>query len=85
MRYHFISLVLILLFFQSHAFGQTYTTRTTLSPKLQKQFEKVRAQVDAKAFTEAKAGLNKILQEDPNFIDGIKHLPVSFTPTARRG
>ncbi|HOY16813.1 MAG TPA: OmpA family protein [Haliscomenobacter sp.] len=70
MRYHLI-LLLILLFGQSHTFGQSYTTRTTLSPKLQKQFEKVRAQVDAKAFTEAKTGLNKILQEDPNFIDGI--------------
>jgi outer membrane protein OmpA-like peptidoglycan-associated protein/tetratricopeptide (TPR) repeat protein len=58
------------LFWQAVAFGQNYTTRTTLIPKLQKQFEKIRSQAEAKNFGEAKVGLEKILLEDPKFIDG---------------
>jgi outer membrane protein OmpA-like peptidoglycan-associated protein/tetratricopeptide (TPR) repeat protein len=69
--YHHFILGFTLLLLANFAYGQNFTTRATLSPKLQKQFEKVRSQVDTKAFAEAKAGLNKILQEDPNFIDGI--------------
>lgn len=48
-----------------------YTTRTTLAPKLQKQFEKIRTQAEAKNFADAKSNLEKLLQEDPTFIDGI--------------
>lgn len=48
-----------------------YSTRTTLAPKLQKQFEKIRAQTESKNFAEAKSNLEKLLQEDPSFIDGI--------------
>jgi len=48
-----------------------YSTRTTLAPKLQKQFEKIRTQAESKNFAEAKNNLEKLLQEDPSFIDGI--------------
>ena len=72
MRYTFILLLGLYCLLQGPvAFSQNYTTRTTLAPKLQKQFEKVRTQAEAKNFAEAQSALEKILQEDPTFIDGI--------------